>query len=143
MTKEFRAGAIDLGVSSIRADSPFLLDFIRFHTSDIGTFQPDFAMPAGNDVLALLLTRDGLPAGVLIGHHIGDTLTDDLDYVLAAYRNSRLGDWLYGRGSTVFRQHGITQLRADATTGSHDRYLHRMGFKPTSAGDPGDFVLVL
>jgi hypothetical protein len=143
LTKEFRFGAIDLGVSDIRADSPFLLDFIRFHTSDIGTFQPDFAMPVGDDVLALLLTRDGLPAGVLIGHQNGDTLTVDLDYVLTAYRDSRLGDWLYGRGSNVFGQHGITQLRAEATTDMHDRYLHRMGFKPTSAGDPGDFVLVL
>ena len=136
LTKEFRSGAIDLGVSAIRADSPFLLDFIRFHTHDIGTFQPDFAMPVGDDVLALLLTREGLPAGVLIGHQNGDTLTVDLDYVLAAYRDSRLGDWLYGRGSNVFRQHGIAQLRAEATTDIHDRYLHRMGFKPAPAGDP-------
>ncbi|MFT4866784.1 MAG: hypothetical protein ACI8RE_002983 [Ilumatobacter sp.] len=143
LTKEFRSGAIDLGVSDIRADSPFLLDFIRFHTSDIGTFQPDFTMPVGDDVLALLLTRDGLPAGVLIGHQDGDTLTVDLDYVLAAYRDSRLGNWLYGPGSNVFRQHGITQLRAEATTDIHDRYLHRMGFAPTSGGDLGDFVLVL
>ena len=143
LSKEFRTGGIDLGVSKIRADSPFLLDFISFHASDIGTFQPDFAMPVGPDVLALLLTRDGLPAGALIGHQEGDTLTVDLDYVLAAYRDSRLGDWLYGRGSNVFRQHGITQLRAEATTELHDRYLRRMGFDPASAADPGDFVLVL
>ncbi|MDA3032105.1 MAG: hypothetical protein O3B90_07220 [Actinomycetota bacterium] len=69
--------------------------------------------------MALLLTRDGLPAGVLIGHQDGDTLTVGIDYALTAYRNSRLGDWLHGRRANVLRQHGITQLRAEATTDSY------------------------
>ena len=128
LSKEFRTGGIDLGVSIIRADSPFLLDFISFHTSDIGKFQPDFAMPAGPDVVALLLTRDGLPAGALIGRQHGNALHVDLDYVLSAYRDSRLGDWLYRDESKVFRSLGINELRAEATTDSHDRYLVRMGF---------------
>ena len=130
LSKEFRAGGIDLGVSKIRADSPFLLDFISFHASDIGKFQPDFAMPVGPDVVALLLTRDGLPAGALIGTQHGTTLDVDLDYVLSAYRDSRLGDWLFSDKSKVFRSLGINELRAAATTDSHDRYLVRMGFTP-------------
>jgi hypothetical protein len=135
LAKEFRKGGVDLGVSRIRADSPFLLDFISFHTSDIGTFQPDFAMPVGDDVVALLLTRDGLPAGALIGRQAGPTLHVDLDYVLAAYRDSRLGDWLYRDQSKVFRTLGISELRAEVTTDSHVRYLERMGFDRQDAAD--------
>lgn len=128
LSKEFRSGGIDLSVSKIRADSPFLLDFISFHAADIGRFQPDFAMPVGDHVVALLLTRDGLPAGTLIGRQDDHVLHVDLDYVLAAYRDSRLGDWLYRDESKVFRSLGITQLCAEATTDTHDRYLQRMGF---------------
>jgi hypothetical protein len=131
LTKEFRKGGIDLGVSRIRADSPFLLDFISFHASDIGTFQPDFAMPVGDDVV----TRDGLPAGALIGRQESATLHVDLDYVLAAYRDTRLGDWLYRDESKVFRSLGITELRAEVTTDSHVRYLERMGFRRQDAAD--------
>lgn len=134
LSKEFRTGAIELGVSTIRADSPFLLDFISFHTTDIGRFQPDFAMPVGPDVVALLLTRDGLPAGTLIGRQNGSTLHVDLDYVLAAYRDSRLGDWLYRDESKVFRSLGVTELNAEATTETHDRYLNRMGFEADGTG---------
>ncbi len=130
--KEFRSGGVDLGVSRIRADSPFLLDFIGYHATDIGRFQPDFTMPIGDDVVALLLTRDGLPAGALIGRQASEVLHVDLDYVLAAYRDSRLGDWLYRDESKVFRSLGITVLRAEATSDTHDRYLERMGFTRTT-----------
>ena len=142
LRKEFVGGGIDLGVSRIRADSPFLLDFISFHTADIGHFQPDFAMPVGNDVVALLLTRDGLPAGALIGRQAGHVLHVDLDYVLAAYRDSRLAGWLFGAGSKVFRQLDITELRAIATTDAHDKYLRRMGFDATDP-DSDDLTLQL
>ena len=55
----------DLGASRIRSDSPFLLDFIEYHHSDITNFQPEFQMPTGDDVVALLLvsaTVDPSPA---------------------------------------------------------------------------------
>ena len=135
LSKEFSTGGVDLGVSRIRGDSPFLLDFIAFHAADIGHFQPDFAMPVGDDVVALLLTREGLPAGALIGRRDGDVLHVDLDYVLSAYRDSRLGGWLYSDEARVFRDLGITELRAEATTDTHDRYLRRMGFETRTASD--------
>ena len=134
LRKEFAPGSPhgrDLGVSHIRADSPFLADFIAFHLIDIHRFQPDFRMPRGDDVVTLLLNRDGLPAGLLIGRRDGSTLTIDLDYVLGPYRDSRLGRWLYGPGARVFRADGIDQLRSAGTTETHRKYLERMGFRPS------------
>ena len=135
LRKELVGRGIDLGVSRIRSDSPFLLDFIAFHARDIATFQPNFTMPVGDDVVALLLMRDGLPAGMLIGRQEGSMMHVDLDYVLAAYRDSRLGTWLFSGSTTVFRSLGISELRAEATTDTHDRYLRRMGFEPTPPSD--------
>lgn len=132
----------DLGVSRIRADSPFLLDFVEYHHDDITNFQPDFHMPTGDDVLALMLTREASPAGLVVGHRHDDTLYIDLDYVLREHRDSRLGVWLYGPGRTVFRDAGFTELRALAVTDSHDKYLRRVGFDPP--GDKtGEFALTL
>jgi hypothetical protein len=119
-----------------------LLDFIEYHHSDIASFQPEFQMPTGNDVIALLLTREALPAGLVVGHIHGDTLYIDLDYVLREHRDSRLGAWLYGTGRSVFRKAGITELRALAVTAAHDKYLRRVGFEPP-ADKTGEFALVL
>ena len=121
----------DLGVSQIRADSPFLVDFVEFHIDDIRGFQPDFVMPAGPDVVAFMMTRDGLPAGLLVGRRDGNRLMIDLDYVLAAYRDSRIGRWLFGDGAAVFRDDGVEVLSADGPNEAHAKYLERMGFEKT------------
>ena len=145
LRKEFASGSPhgrDLGVSHIRADSPFLADFIAFHLIDIHRFQPDFRLPQGDDIVTLLLNRDGLPAGMLIGRREGSTLTIDLDYVLGAYRDSRLGRWLYGPGAHVFRSDGIDQLRSAGVTDTHRKYLERVGFRP-SLDDPDLYELTL
>ena len=145
LRKEFASGGPhgrDLGVAHIRADSPFLADFIAFHLIDIHRFQPDFHVPKGDDVVTLLLNRDGLPAGLLIGRRVGSTLTIDLDYVLGAYRDSRLGRWLYGPGAQVFRADGIDQLRSAGTTDTHRKYLPRVGFR-LSSDDPDVYTLAL
>lgn len=138
LRKEFALGGPggrDLGVSHIRPDSPFLADFVAFHLIDIHRFQPDFRIPTGDDVVTLLLTRDGLPAGLLIGRRQGSTLTIDLDYVLEPYRDSRLGRWLYGPGADVFRADGIHELRSAGTTDTHRKYLGRVGFRASPTDD--------
>lgn len=145
LRKEFASGrpnGRDLGVSHIRPDSPFLADFVAFHLVDIHRFQPDFRLPTGDDIVTLLLTRDGLPAGLVIGRRQGSTLTVDLDYVLQPYRDSRLGRWLYHAGAQVFRADGITQLRSEGVTDTHRKYLERVGFVASST-DPDLYELAL
>jgi len=125
-------GHRDLGASLIRPDTPFLVDFLEFHLADIRKFQPDFEMPDA-DAFTMVLMRDGLPAGALIGRRDGDELDITLDYVLPAFRDSRLGAWLYGPGMRVFRAEGLTRLTSSAGNDVHQAYLERMGFR--SDGD--------
>ncbi|TFH14406.1 MAG: hypothetical protein E4H05_09520 [Acidimicrobiales bacterium] len=144
LRKEFASGSghgFDLGASHIRPDSPFLRDFVEFHLIDIHRFQPDFVLTSGDDVTSWLLTRDGLPAGLLIGRVTGTTMTIDLDYVLRAYRDSRLGHWLFGRGADVFRRDGIDTVRSYGSTDTHRKYLVRMGFHPVAGTDVLDLDL--
>ncbi|MFK8025242.1 MAG: hypothetical protein AB8G26_14895 [Ilumatobacter sp.] len=151
LTQEFQRRGnnqrTDLGVSRIRSDSPFLLDFVEYHLDDIRSFQPSFSMPSGDDVVSLLLNRDGLPAGLIVGRRQGeqrDTLRIDLDYVLREHRDSRLGLWLYGRGGReVFRELGIQTVCADAATEAHHKYLRRVGFDPSDVAPRTHYELTV
>lgn len=120
-------GRRDLGAVVVPSDSPFLVDFLAHHTSDIHRFQPEFDITAPRE-FALVLTRDGLPAGVVLGDRDGDRLDIDLDYVLKPYRDSRLGTWLFGPGAAVLRNAGITEVTSTGATETHRSYLARVGF---------------
>jgi len=136
LTREL-GGRRDLGAVVVPTDSPFLADFLAHHAGDIATFQPEYRADAEPD-FALVMTRDGLPAGVLLGDRAGDRLDVRLDYVLRAYRDSRLGRWLFGDGARVFRTAGIDVVTAQGGNDAHRGYLGRVGFEYD--GDADRFV---
>ena len=126
-------GRRDLGAVVVARDSPFLVDFLHHHIQDIKRFQPEFDEAAADESLALVLTREGLPAGVLLGSRRGGLLDLTLDYVLKPYRDSRLGDWVYGRGSHVLRSLDVSAVTSPPGNDTHRAYLQRIGFR----ADPG------
>jgi hypothetical protein len=127
-------GRHDLGAVVVPTDSPFLVDFLANHAERIRAFQPEYEPDRRRDV-AIVLTRDGLPAGVLLGERDGDRLDVTLDYVLRAYRDSRLGRWLYGDGAGVFRSLGVATVTSSGGSATHRSYLARMGFHHDAASD--------
>jgi hypothetical protein len=118
----------DLGAVAVPLDSPFMQDFVAYHLADIQRLQPEFSIPE-TDAYCLLLNRDGLPAGALIGRRREDLLEITLDYVLAPYRDSRLGRWLFGPGRRIFRDAGIRRVVAAPNNEQHRRYLEAAGFR--------------
>lgn len=133
-------GHRDLGASVVPAGAPFLHDFLDYHRAEITDFQPTYLPPADDD-LALLLTRDGLPAGVVVGRRSGTDLHVTLDFVLRPYRDSRLGGWLFGPGSDVLRRAGVRRVTSDAGNDAHRSYLERVGFRWVP--DTGRYELAL
>ncbi|AKT50731.1 GNAT family N-acetyltransferase [Arsenicicoccus sp. oral taxon 190] len=117
----------DLGMVEVHREDPYLTDFLRTHLDDIHRSQPGFTTAHLDDV-AFVLTRDGLPAGALLGRKDGRDLHVDLDYVMHAYRDSRIGRWLYADRAGALRGKGIRRVVAVADTDAHRRYLHAMGF---------------
>ena len=126
-------GKRNLGALVVPVDDPFLVDFLSYHLGDIHRFQPDFRIDATDSSLALLLMRDGFPAGALIGTQADDELVVQLDHVIKPYRDSQISSWLYGRGSSVFRRLGIERISTAVGTDAHNQYLTRNGF--VRAGD--------
>ena len=121
-------GKRNLGALVVPVDDPFLVDFLNYHLGDIRRFQPDFRLDANEASLALLLMRDGFPAGALIGNQVDDELIVQLDHVIKPYRDSQISSWLYGRGSSVFRRLGIERISTARGTEAHNSYLTRNGF---------------
>ncbi|MCY7299887.1 MAG: hypothetical protein LH616_11830 [Ilumatobacteraceae bacterium] len=127
-------GKRHLGATVVVADDPFLVDFLRYHLPDIHRFQPAFERPEADlpnakpVMVALLLMRDGLPAGALIGTIDDGELHVRLDYVTKPYRDSLLSQWLYGRGSGVLRKLGVERVSSEPGTEPHSSYLARNGF---------------
>lgn len=132
LRKEFAPNR-DLGAVPIAPDAPFLLDFLRSHAADIHTFHPEFDAPQAGDFV-LVLTRDGLPAGALVGTPDGSTLRLRLDYVMHAYRDSRIGHWLYGRGAKVFTDAGFDRIATGSSNDEVRGYLLNVGFESTQEG---------
>ena len=112
----------------VPVDDPLLVDFLSYHLGDIQRFQPDFRPDAEKASLALLLMRDGLPAGALIGNQVDDALVVQLDHVIKPFRDSQISTWLYGSGSAVFRRLGIDRISSERGTEAHNHYLTRNGF---------------
>lgn len=117
---------MNLGVSPIDVDAPYLLDFLDASKSDIEKFQPGVAPAAGDQ--AWLLLRDALPAGVLVGHVAGQDLRVKLDYVRPPFRDSKLGEWMFGDGFKKLGLSGVNRIVADPGTPEHRRYLVDLGF---------------
>ncbi|WP_454229106.1 hypothetical protein [Propioniciclava flava] len=119
-------------------DSPFLADYVGGNAGEIANSQPDYH-PDPHDTFVRLISRDGLPAGVLIGEPAGKELLIKLDYVSPAYRDSAQARWMFGRGRSVFTEAGFTRLVANAHTTVHRNYLELLGFHR----EGGSYVLDL
>ncbi len=100
-----------LSMVPIETQAPFLTDFLSTNLDGISRTQ---------------LNRDGLPAGAFIGTQDGDTFQVDLDFVTPAYRDSRLGQFVYA--SKELRKLGVKTLLANPGSPTHTRYLERLGF---------------
>ncbi len=113
-----------LSMVPIETQAPFLTDFLSANLDGISRTQPDFELTEG--AKAWLLNRDGLPAGAFIGTQDGDTFQVDLDFVTPAYRDSRLGEFVYS--SKELRKLGVKTLLTHPGSPVHTRYLEKLGF---------------
>lgn len=121
-------------ILEIRPEAPYLRYFLEFQAEDIHRFFPNFRYDAHENEsgrLALLVLRDLVPAGVLLGAIRGHRLEVDLDYVVPQYRDTKVGRFLFADEGDYFRRLGLREIVAPADTEVHARYLLRMGFEPT------------
>ena len=130
-------------VLEVRQGSAYLEYFIRHWADDIAKFRPKFRYePKPNRYRAFIL-RDTVPAGLFIcdlGE--GDTAVVQLDYVIPAYRDLKVGRFLYSASSSVFNNPRINRVLSPPGSPQHSAYLERMGYHKTT-GEDGEPVYEL
>lgn len=126
-------------VLGVRPDAPYLRYFLDVQSNDIHRFFPAFPTNWNGD-FSLIVARDLVPAGVLLGRRSGDVLNVDLDYVIPQYRDTKIGRYLFHDEADFFRGQGIREIVSRADTDVHAEYLQRMGFV---RGGDGSFHLSL
>ena len=120
----------------IEPDTKYLRYFLTFHAEDIQRFLPSFEHAPRKGELTLFVLRDLVPAGLFIGEPRGDgCLWVRLDYVIPAFRDLKVGRYLYEECAGFFRERGIHTIVSPAGHAGHAKYLRRMGFTPA---DPRD-----
>ena len=121
----------------IRTDAPYLQYFLDFQANDIRRFFPRFHYDAdAGDAsrLAVLVLRDLIPAGIVLGTVRGERLDVQLDYVVPQFRDLKVGRFLFRDEADFFRTRGIREIVSAADTTAHADYLERIGFTRAADG---------
>ncbi len=107
--------------------------FLEFYRDAISDVQPAFSYQPQESDLNLMVLRNMIPAGVLIGkkdENAPHILNVELDFVIPQYRDFKIGNYLYHDKRDIFQDLGIRTIRARLGNDSHQRYLEEMGFQP-------------
>lgn len=128
-TKEY------LKLVTTSADDEYLNYVLSFHREAIAANQPEFQFnPSRDDVCALVL-RDTVPAGLFIGSpSASGEMSVKLDFVPPAYRDFKIGAFLFSEKRGFFNALGVSSLRAQPGDAEHAQYLLKMGFEPQADG---------
>ncbi len=121
-------------VLEIAPDAPYVRYFLEFEEKEIRRYLPHFRYDPAEQKFALLVLRDLVPAGLVVGKLEGTTLCVDLDYVVAQFRDLKVARFLFVDEADYFRQRGVREIVSPADTPEHAKYLARMGYVPAADG---------
>lgn len=126
-------------ILAVDHDSAYLARFVEHHRDDILRYMPDFRIDEPGETVSVFVLRDLVPAGLFIAEPAGGSVMRvRLDYAIPAYRDLRIGRFLYRRLPGLLHT-GPIRLVTPAGAPAHDRYLERMGYRR----EDGDYVLIL
>jgi len=117
-------------------DSEYLRYFLSFHAAQIHRFNPETPVERAAEV-NLMVLRDVVPAGLLMGNIEGSTLRVTVDFVIPQYRDFKVGRFLFSESASFFRERGIREIVSGGGSREHSRYLEKMGFRRVEGTDAG------
>ncbi len=112
--------------------SGYISFFLDRYSRDIQRFYPDFNLyKCDENREYYLLTDQETVVGILSGLRLGKShFQIDLDLVTPAYRDARLGNYLFGENNHFSDKYKIEKITANAQSEANRRYLKGIGFKP-------------
>ncbi len=110
--------------------SGYIAHFLDFFSNDIDTIYPDFkrrlSIPNRE---YFLLTEQERVVGIVSGiQHSEEHFEIDLDIVTPAYRDYKLGHYLFGNNNHFASKFAFTKVTANVQTEEYQEYLLKVGF---------------
>jgi len=113
----------------------YLTHFLDFYREDIRKYYPRFVDKPDHCSVSFYVLRNMATAGLFLGQRVDDqTLQILLDYATPAFRDLKVGRFIYQENEAMFRKWGYRRLLALADNPENIRYLQKMGFSE----DPTD-----
>lgn len=114
--------------------------FLSFYKRDIEKFYPDFDFTISDGQINFYILRDMVIAGLFVGNLIDTkTLLIRLEYAVPAYRDMKVGKYLYSKKHNFTENGEISTLVTYAKDETNKKYFKAMGFVE-DANYPGGLV---
>lgn len=120
-------------ILKMRPDEQYLSYFTELHESGIREYHPELSSAPEPGSFNLMVLRDTLPAGLLMGHKEGDTLRLSVDFVSPDFRDFKIGRFIYEQQREFFKREGIRKIIAYTSNEAHAGYFKKMGFAPSGS----------
>lgn len=110
--------------------------FVSSHKQEIDYYFPRFNKTANAEGRRyFLMTEQTDVIGILSGYEDGNGgFIVDVDFVVKAYRDSRIGQYVLGEGEALKKQFGFGQVASKVDSVEHEDYLIKLGLAPNRAG---------
>ncbi len=128
----------------VRGDSYYLKEFLKFYEKDIKKYFPDFRYEPVKNRYSFFILRNMNVAGIFMAReYTPGTLLITLDYAIPAYRDFKMGKYVFSVQSKKFLEDGYTRLIVYSDNKKHQRYLKKMGFVKKQVAGEQYFVKLL
>ena len=108
--------------------------FVDKYKPDIATMFPEYTQTDKHYSCSFLVMRNMEMAGVFIAHDEGNgNLIVELDYVIPAYRDCLIGDFVFNKSRNIFKELKCKKITEISGSPRHSKYLKKMGFKEISS----------
>jgi hypothetical protein len=107
----------------------YLRKFLSFYDKEIKKFMPEFTGDIAEETNVFFILRNMVPAGLLVTReHEDGKLWVEMDFAIPAYRDSKIGKYVYAHQAEIFDVRKHKAVYCEAVEKTHQKYLKRMGF---------------
>lgn len=99
-------------------------------------FLPDFKFRPKDKQTIFLVLRNLVPAGLfIVSPYENNGLMIKLDFVIPGCRDFKIGEFIFADKSKLFKTVNAECIYSVPGTPKHEKYLRRMGFRPSEKGE--------
>ena len=115
---------------NIKPGNLYMQEFLEFHAKELFYFFPNFKYSPETYVESTFILRDMNVAGLFLASKYDDnSLLVELDFVTPAYRDFRIGRFIFEHHLDYFKEHNYKRILSYSYNRNHEKYLLKMGFE--------------